>query len=139
MGLGLTGNLKITITSHYILPSISVCAGWVLNILIKQQESASSPVTNDYLSGQYCCSNWHPDAVMKLYEALLKEWTVTGNSQQKFKGKYQFATHENDQRLHTELCPLGLGAGLRFPLLFQSQDVNFIYLQPPQIHRVTGL
>ena len=28
MGLGLTGNLKITITSHYILPSISVCAEW---------------------------------------------------------------------------------------------------------------
>lgn len=127
MGLGLTGNLKITITSHYILPSVS----GVLNILIKQQESASCPDTDDHLAGQYCCSNWHPDAVMKLHEALLKERTVTGNSQQKFKGKYHFATHENDQRLHTELCPLGLGAGFRFALLFQSQDVNLNYLQPP--------
>lgn len=27
-GRGLTGNLKITITSHYILPSISACAEW---------------------------------------------------------------------------------------------------------------
>lgn len=65
----------------------------ILNILIKQQESASSPDTDDHLAGQYCCSNWHPDAVMKLHEALLKKWVVIGNSQQKFKGKYHFITH----------------------------------------------
>lgn len=96
----------------------------ILNILIKQQESASSPDTDDHLAGQYCYCNWHSDAVMKLHEALLKKWIVTGNSQQKFKGKYHFVTPENDQRLHTELCLLGLVYGLRFPLIFQSQDVN---------------
>lgn len=57
----------------------------ILNILIKQQETASSHDTDHHLEGQYCCSNWHLDVVMKLHEALLKKWAVTGNSQQKFK------------------------------------------------------
>ncbi|KAI5132166.1 Low Affinity Immunoglobulin Gamma Fc Region Receptor Ii-A [Manis pentadactyla] len=50
-----------------------------------QQESALSPDADDHRAGQYCCSNWHPDAVMKLHEALLKKWVVIGNRQLKFK------------------------------------------------------
>ena len=87
----------------------------ILNTVIKAQETASSADTDDHPAGQYCCSNWHPDAVMKLQEALLRKWTVTENSQHKFKGKYHFATHENDQKLHIRVMPIR--AGIQFKIL----------------------
>lgn len=102
----------------------------ILNTLIKAQESASSPDTDDHLAGQYCCSNWHLDAVMKLQEALLKKWIVTENSQHKFKGKYHFATHENDQKLHIRVMPIRDGIWFKILSDIPISRYKSNYLQP---------